>query len=198
MQRKFLLIISILMILILSACGAPTQNPEDQASTAVAQAWAMVTLTQAAMPSPTPIPPTFTPAPTDTPLPPPTVALLPTLPPATIAVAATPTEQCNQIPTDKPKGHLVTVEFKNTSQGSANLAFGMNTPNDKGECFTYSFSIGSGNDLTAKVLAGCYWGYAWITGAETSVAKSGDKIYCLTDTSATYHIVITKETIDSK
>lgn len=194
MKQKFLLAISIITILVLSACGSaePALSAEDISNTAVAEAWLVVTQTQAAMPTSTPIPPTLTPEPTATLAP--TLAL-PTLPPATIAVAATATPECNQAPTTDTKGTQVSVEFKNESEGQVNLAFGMNNPNDKGECFTYSFGVGRGDIYTAKVLTGCYWGYAWITGSEPSVARTGGDILCLTDPNATYRITITKETI---
>ena len=204
MKQKFLLTISILLIFILSACGggteaAPTLSADAIAQTAVVEAWLVITQTAAAMPTATPIPPTNTPEPTFTAQP--TIALLPTLPPSSGGALVTPTsstDPCNQIPVAEPKGTLVTVEIENTSQGSANLAFGMTTPNDKAECFTYSFQIGMGDVMTTKVLAGCYWGYAWITGADTSVAKSGDRIMCMTDTALIYHVKVADETVQFK
>lgn len=189
MKQKFLLAISIITILVLSACGSaePDLSAEDISNTAVAEAWLVVTQTQAAMPT---FAPTFTPEPTVTLAP--TLAQ-PTLAPATIVVAATATPECSQIPTTETKGTLVNVEFKNESGGQVNLAFGMNTSNDKGECFTYSYGIGRGEIYAAKVLAGCYWGYAWITGDEPSVARTGGDVLCLTDPNLIYHITITKE-----
>lgn len=200
MKQKFLLAISILAIFALSACGGAEATPEisaeDLASTAVAEAWFVITQTAAAMPTNTPVPPTFTPQPTNTLAP---ISILPTLPPATVAVVATPTSACNQIPALEPKGALANVEFYNESGGSVNLAFGMNTPNDKAECYTYSFSLGNGDSFPTKVLAGCYWGYAWISsGADSSVARSGSKILCLTDTAIIYKVVITEERVDFK
>ena len=195
MKQKLFVTMSILIILTFSACGGsaePTVSPQDQAATAVAEAWLVITQTQAALPTSTPIPPTNTPAPTFT--------FIPTLAPiATIAVGSTPTQQseCDQIPVAEPKGTLVSVEFYNESQGSANFAFGMNSPNDNGECFTYSFIIGNNDVVPAKVLAGCYWGYAWITsGQETSVARSADVLMCMKDTAVIYKVKITKETVN--
>lgn len=198
MKQKFLILISILAILALSACGAevaPGISAEDLAATSVAEAWLVITQTAAAMPTDTPIPPTFTPQPTDPPAP--TLALLPTQPlPA--AVVATPTPECNQIPQPEPLGNMVTVEFYNESGGNANLAFGMMSPNDKGECYTYSFTYGGGTSAPTKVLAGCYWGWAWITGSENSIARSGEKVMCMTDAGIIYKVVITKERVDFK
>ena len=198
MKQKFLITISILAILVLSACAGGDATPEisaeDQASTAVAQAWLVITQTAAAMPTNTPIPPTFTPQPTTTLAP--VLAPLNTLPPAPAAVVASPTPECNQIPALEPKGALVNIEIYNESGGSANLALGMTSPNDKGECYTYSFTIGNGDVTPTKVLAGCYWGYAWISGGEESVARSGDKVLCTTDAKIIYKIVVTKERVD--
>lgn len=196
MKKKYLYIVSTLIIITLAACGStePTMSAEDLANTAVADAWIAITQTQAALPTATPVPPTFTPEPTATLAP--TLLPLPTLAPATAAVAAAPTtDTCNQIPQLEPKGAVTNVEFTNASQGQVNLSFGMNAPNDKGECYTYSFGLGRGDVVPAKVLAGCYWGYAWITGDEPSVARTGGTILCLTDSNLTYHVTVTKETI---
>jgi len=199
MKQKFLITISILAILALSACGGdatPEISPEDLASTAVAEAWLIITQTALAVPTSTPEPPTFPPQPE---VATPTLAVLNTIPPAPVEIVATPTSECNQIPALEPKGTLVNVEFYNDSGGTANLAFGMNNPNDKGECYTYSFNPPNGKTpLSTKVLAGCYWGYAWITGAETSVARSGDVIMCLTDPNVVYKVLVTKEQVNFK
>lgn len=205
MRQKFLLTLLVAM-LVVSACGGteaatPEISAEDIAATAVAEAWLLLTQTAAAMPTETPAPTlTFTPQPTETALVIPTLELLPTLPPAPADVVATPTSECNQIPLPEPKGQLVNVEFYNESEGSVNLAFGMNFPNDQGECFTYSFNPPNNKKvpLATQVLAGCYWGYAWITASEVSVARSGSVILCLTDPSVVYRIMITKERVDFK
>lgn len=200
MKRKFLITISILAILVLSACGGGEATPEisaeDVASTALAEAWLSITQTAAAIPTLTPLPPTFTPQPINTV--PATLVLLPTLPPATVAAAVSPTPECNQIPQLEPKGALVNVEFNNVSGGSVNLAFGMLSPNDKGECYTYSFTISDNKSLTTKVLAGCYWGWAWVGGSEGSIAKSGDKVLCMTDPAFLHKVEITSERVDFK
>jgi hypothetical protein len=194
MKKKFLTIVSILIVITLTACGSaePTMSTEDLANTAVADAWIAITQTQAALPTATPVLPTNTPEATATLFP--TLPPLPTLAPATVAAGPT-TDVCNQIPIEAPSGPTTTVEFKNQSQGQVNLSFGMNRPNELGECFTYSFSLGMGDVVTAKVLTGCYWGFAWITASEPSNARSGDSLLCLPDSLPTYHVLITKETI---
>ncbi len=200
MKQKFPITILILAVLILSACGSGEATPEiraeDVAASAVAQAWLVMTQTAAAVPTATPEPPTATPQPLNTL--PPTMALLPTLPAATIGVAATPTPDCIEIPEPEPKGTQVNVEFYNESGNGLNLSFGMNFPNDKNECYAYAFTLGAGDVLPTKVLAGCYYGWAWIGGADGSIAKSGDKMLCLTDASIVYKILITSERVDFK
>ena len=198
MKKKYLPILSIIIITIISACGtapAPTLTAEEISSTAIANAWISITQTQVAMPTatatPTPLPPTVTPLPTFT--------LLPTLPPATVAAVNDPAlatqDPCNQPPVEKPKGATVKVKFVNKSEGIVNLSFGMNTPNDKKECFTYSFTLGVFDEPVVTVLSGCYWGYAWITGKKPSVARTGSTILCATDPNKTPSIWITKEMI---
>jgi len=191
MNRKYPVTLLILLTIIISACGKsaePTMAADDIANTAKADAWISITQTEAALPSPTSTTePTLTPFPT---LPP-----LPTISNETPVSVAT-VDECNQIPPLEPKGVLVNVEFRNDAQGPANLAFGMNSANNQGECVTYSYSIGMGNVVTAKVLMGCYWGYAWITAKELSNAKGGG--LCLTDPNLTYHIIVGKESIHLK
>ncbi|MBC7878977.1 MAG: hypothetical protein H7Y59_17535 [Anaerolineales bacterium] len=199
MKQKFLLVISILIIATLSACGGsaePTMSADDISNTAIANAWVSITQTQAAMPTNTPVPPTltFTPQPTFTFVP--TQPILPTLTPAAV-VAATQGE-CDQPPPAQPLGELINVEFENHSEGIVNLAFGMNSPNAKKECVTYSYVLGKASNTAAKILGGCYWGYGWITGDKPSVARSGSVILCMKDPNVTYHIEITKESINFK
>jgi len=198
MKKKYLPILSILVIMIMSACGpapTPTLTAEEISNTAVAKAWVAITQTQAAMPTATatstPLPPTETPIPTAT--------FLPTIPPATIAssgdVGATTIDPCNQPPVEKPKGALVKVKFVNDSGGIVNLSFGMNTPNAQKECFTYSYTLGAFDETVVTVLSGCYWGYAWITGKTPSVARTGSTILCVTDPNKVPPIWISKERI---
>jgi hypothetical protein len=200
MKQKSLITISILITLLISACGGretPTLSAEDQAQTAIAEAWLIITQTQAALPTSTPVPATSTPEPTLTFLP--TIPILFSPQPAA-TVATGPTQDvCNQVPPIEPQGVQVNIDFTNQSDGQVNLSLGMNSPNDKKECVTYSFSLGNGKGVVeARVLAGCYWGFGWVTGSEPSTARTGDILLCMTDTSGTYHIVITKETINFK
>jgi hypothetical protein len=192
MNRKYFSILSIFVITMVSACGpaaVPTLTAEDLASTAVANAWTMLTLTQAAIPTATA---TFPPTETFTPQP--TFTAPPTVPPV-VQVVATATSECNQVPPLVPQGALVNVDFKNESEGTVTLSFGMNAPNAKGECVTYGYSLGKYDTVTTQVLAGCYWGYAWVTGDKEPSTAQGVSLMCMNDSNVTYHVSIGKETI---
>ena len=198
MKRKFLSVITILIIAALSACGpapAPTLSVADVQGTAVANAWTVVAVTQAAIPTATetPVPPTST----ITLVPLPTIVIAPTqaivLP--TLAIADTPaTDPCDQPPPAKPKGTTVQVKFVNKSGGNVNLSFGMSQANSLGECGTYTFVLGTYDSPTVTVLAGCYWGFGWVTGKKPSTAKNIDYL-CVTDPALTRSILITSEVI---
>jgi hypothetical protein len=69
-MKRNVLIISVLFILLVSACGSqatPTANPADIQATSQAAAFTMVAQTQQAIPTPTQVPPTEIPS--ETPLP---------------------------------------------------------------------------------------------------------------------------------
>lgn len=189
MKNKYPSIASALMILVLSACGpapAPTFSVTDIQNTANAAAWLAVTLTQAAIPTATP---TFTPVP-------PTATPIPTLPPlmATIAPAAPAIDPCNDVPPLHPQGTVVSIKLVNKSGGSVNLSFGMTQENSLHECGTYSFSLGAYDESVVTVLAGCYWGYAWVTGKKPSTAQTID-VLCVTDPATATPIWIGSEVI---
>jgi len=175
MKKNYCYVVPVLIALGLSACGpapAPTFSVTDIQNTANAEAWFAVTLTQAAIPTATltftPVPPTSTP--------------LPTLPPAlpSIAPAAPATDPCNDIPPLHPQGDLVKVKLVNKSGGSVNLSLGMTKENSFHECGTYSFGLGAYDESVVTVLAGCYWGYAWVSGKKPSTAQTID-VLCVTD-----------------
>ena len=124
------------MIVALAACGptpAPTMNPADTQGTAVAAAWTVVAMTQAAIPTATPIPPTETPSPTAlptfTPLLPPTLEAFPTQPvfvgvPTNPPVAGGPTADACQRPisSGSTAGPKVKTRIINQSGGSVVLS----------------------------------------------------------------------------
>jgi hypothetical protein len=195
MKKKYLTILSILIITIISACGpapTPTLSVADIQGTAVANAWLAMTMTQAAMPTATqtPIPPTptitFTPLPTFTPYPT-LVPVAATLPDTSAA------DPCDQPPPIEPKGTLVKIRFINKSDSNINLSFGMIKENDKKECGTYGYTIGRYEEPEVQVLAGCYWGYAWILDPPSDARNL--EVLCVTDTTKTTSIWISKEVI---
>lgn len=198
MNKKYLTILFILVTMILSACGAapePTLTVEQIQGTAAANAWLSITQTQAAMPTATasPVPPTA--VNTETLPPPPVITIIDTLPPP---VTATNTESpCNQPPPVVSKGQLVPVKFVNKSGGNVNLSFGMNVPNAQGECVTYSYVLGEFDAPVVKVLAGCYWAYAWVDGNKPSTAQSIESL-CVKDPAAEPDILIGTEVIGFK
>ena len=192
MKRKFITVISVLVIAILSACGpaaTPTLSVADVQGTAVAQAWLAMTMTQAAMPTATqtPIPPTSTA--TFTPLP---TIDIPTLAPPTLPVA-TAVNPCNDIPPVKPLGDTTRIQFLNKTNGRLNLSFGMTAQNSLKECGTYSFTLGKFEEPEVTVLAGCYWGYAWVLDPPSTPQTANS--LCVTDKNKTYQIWITKDLI---
>lgn len=192
MNREFLYVVSILIIVTLAACGTaptPTISTLDLQNTAIAFAWTEIAMTQAALPTATatPIPPTptltFTPFPTPTPQ-----------PPVIVPSATSGVDPCN-LPIPNPVlGTKTKVKFVNGSKGSVHLSFGMTKKNDMGECGTYDFYMGASESPTVDVLTGCYWAYASITGPgqKTSTARSTNYI-CLEYSAAVRGITITSE-----
>jgi len=173
MNKKFVYILPILIILTLAACGpapTPTMSGADIANTAIAVAWTQLAMTQAALPTATAtlVPPTPTLAPTSTPFP-----TLPPPPPTIAANATSATDPCSQPIPPGTHGAKVQVRFVNKSGGRADLSFGMTQKNDVNECGIYGFTIGANQIDTVEVLTGCYWAFAYITGQrKTSTAKS--------------------------
>jgi hypothetical protein len=199
-MKKKIFIISAIMVVLLGACGpapAPTMSPADVQGTAVAGAWTMVAMTQAAIPTATPLPPTETPSPTPlptfTPLPPPTLAPQ-TFNQPTVPAANATVDLCNLPVQAGAPGHHIKVHFLNKSGGTANLAFGLVHATEFGECGTYQFPSIDAGGATVEVLEGCYWAYAWITGKVTSTAVSTYNI-CLTDPSHKWTVTIKKDVI---
>ena len=50
---------------------------------------------------------------------------------------------CNQPPPSNPKGAVTQIRFVNELAGNVNLAFSLYTPNEQGECGSYSYSLRS-------------------------------------------------------
>ena len=193
MKRKFITVISILIITVLSACGpapTPTLSVVEVQGTAVAQAWLAMTMTQLAMPTATqtPIPPsptaTFTPLPT---------IEIPTLAPAATLPSAATANPCNDVPPVKPLGDVTKILFVNKTDSNLNLSLGMIQANSLKECGTYSFTLNKFDQPEVTVLAGCYWGYGWVASPPSTPQTASS--LCVTDKSKTYQVWITKDLI---
>ncbi|MCJ7435453.1 MAG: hypothetical protein MUO77_18380 [Anaerolineales bacterium] len=181
MKNKLKYLATIIMvIIILSACGptpAPSMSAADIQGTAVAAAWTIVAMTQAAIPTATPIPPTETPSPTAlptfTPLPLPTSAF-PTLPvigaPTSIPAGGATADPCNQYLAPNAPGHYVKVRFNNHTTGPVILSLALKEKTVFGECGYRGFNFGSGESPVLSILEGCYWAQAYITGKKPSTA----------------------------
>lgn len=199
MKRKYLFAVSVLIAIALTACGSastPSLSVTDVQNTAVALAWTGIAMTQSALPTATLLPPT------STPLPLPTFAPLPsaipgasTFAPGDLTGNATATVDPCERPVDfKPQGVMVEVRLVNRSGGSVNLALGMNQPNGLGECGIYSFSISTYGTPEVKIMAGCYWGYAWVSGKKPSTAQTTSPL-CFTDPNNVVEVTIGSEVI---
>jgi hypothetical protein len=174
MRRKVLSGISILIIVMLTACGAapkPTLSVTDIQNTAFPIVMTQYAMTKAALPTATPIPPTSTETPTFAPLP--TSALgtpIVVAPPSD--PNATPTPNCYTPPTPKLKGATLQLNLVNRAGGLVNLSMGMYKPNDQGECFTFAFSVRDKQTLLIKILSGCYWIGGYQLGSKPSTPRN--------------------------
>ena len=171
------------MVVALAACGptpAPTMNPAEAQGTAVAAAWTVVAMTQAAIPTATPIPPTETPSPTAlptfTPLPPTTsAASFPTQPvfvgvPTNPPVAGGPTADLCNLPISKnTTGPKVKTRIINQSGGSVILSLYL-SKNLFGECGIYHFNIEPKGAISVDLLEGSYYAGAFVTGKQDTKA----------------------------
>lgn len=161
-----LTLIAVIAILI-SACGAPaapTVNPADVQSTAIAAAMTMVAQTQAAIPTATPLPPTETPtqtlAVTDTPIASPTLAvtLAPTLPPTSTPGG----DPCANRQLSPDQGRETTIRVVNTTKVAITVSMYLNETAAHGECGWRSFNLAKNNDIVyTDLVQGCYNLYAW-------------------------------------
>ncbi len=161
---KKLIYISVLMAVLLAACGpkaTPTMSPADVQATAFAAAATMIAQTQAAIPTATALPPTDTPVPTlpapPTPLPLPTSSL-PTLVPTPIPH----TGSCNgMLDIGASGGKLTPVVFKNASKYNVTVTIGISQPNKFGQCGMISRALGknesSSVDVPYAYSGPCYW-----------------------------------------
>lgn len=201
MKIKVLPAVSLIVVMALVACSpksAPGLNVTDVQNTAVALAGTTIAMTQSAIPTNTLVPPTpTTQVATLATLP--TLAILPTTALETPVVApaanlnASPTPDCYQPPPAKLLGTTVQIKLVNKSDGPVNLSMGMYEPNDKGECFTFAFSVGHKGSEVVTILSGCYWAGGYQNGPKPSTPRVG--YICLTDTKQTRGLTISNNSI---
>lgn len=163
MIKKILPILAALALFV-TACGqpaAPTMSPEEVQGTAVAAAWTMVAMTQAAIPTATPLPPTetptLTPLPTFTALPSPTVELIP--PTAT----SKPAGACDGPLNVAEAGPQSLVRFENETGGTVTLSLYLGEgENLHGQCGYLGYTLTKNEKLTLSLPKGTYFAYALI------------------------------------
>jgi PBP1b-binding outer membrane lipoprotein LpoB len=154
---------------LLTACGAepapPTMSPADIQNTAVAAAFTMVALTQAAIPTATPLPPTETPSPTPLPTftPPP---MIPTLDqnlilPTATTVSSDP-NNCNRALNFAEAGPTKNVRVENTTKSQVNLSLTLWTPNPFGQCGSVSYVISKNEKRKIAIPSGSWYAYSWV------------------------------------
>ncbi|HLF74718.1 MAG TPA: hypothetical protein VI524_10250 [Anaerolineales bacterium] len=155
----------------LSACApeaAPTINPVDVQSTAVAAAFTIVAETQAAIPTATPLPPTETASPTlpatNTPLTLPTLEAAPT----TAPVNTPGGDPCAKRVLSAPKGRPTRIRIVNTTKTEVTVSLYLNETASHGECGYRSFTLAKSNDTVFNDLVqGCYNLWAWSNDPQT-------------------------------
>lgn len=201
MKNKAIYLISIFMVVVLAACGpapTPTMSAADIQGTAVAAAWTVVAMTEAAIPTATPVPPTETPSPTPlptfTPLPPPTTSGFPTQSAPSNSPAGGPTADiCNAPIAKDAAGHKINLNLLNKSDGTATISLYLQKT-EFGECGIYSFVLSQGSNLVT-VLEGCYWMGAFITGPKHQSKAFSNGYLCLTDPSHKWTVTVKNEII---
>ena len=190
------------MVTILSACGptpAPTMSVADIQGTAVAGAWTVVAMTQAAIPTATPIPPTETPSPTPlptfTPLPPPTSAF-PTQPvlgaPTNIPPGGATADPCNQFLASNAPGRYVNVQIMNKTTGTAKLSLALTQKTVFGECGYRGFIIKPNDNPVLSILEGCYYAQAYVDGKKPSTPVGG---FCVKADGHKWIVIMTADRI---
>jgi hypothetical protein len=172
MKRFSILTQALVIILIISACGAaapqatPTLNLIDLQSTAFAAASTLVAETQAAVPIatlPLPtatanLPPVPTLGPTFTPLPAGVVVF--TLTPV---VNATPTDPCvNQVLPASLTGQKIKIRIDNPTKATIMVSVNLQSGNPQGVCGYRGYSLAAGQSLViTDLVEGCYSIWAW-------------------------------------
>lgn len=167
MKRFSTFTVIVVFTIIISACGAPaapTMNPADVQSTAMAAALTIVAETQAAIPTDTALPPTETP--TQTPLPTNTPLALPTLNVTFTATAANNSsgnvDPCSTRTLAPEKGKETVIRVWNTTNVTITVSMYLNETAAHGECGYRGFNLSKNNDIVfTDLVQGCYNLWAW-------------------------------------
>ncbi|HUE99251.1 MAG TPA: hypothetical protein VMN99_08340 [Anaerolineales bacterium] len=180
MKRLSILTVTVIVTLILSACGpqpVPTVNPVDVQNTAVAAAMTMVAQTQAAVPTATSPPPTETP--TETPLPTDTPLSLPTLD-VTLTSTTAPAgnnsggDPCATRVLSPGRGRETVIRVVNTTRVAITVSMYLNETASHGECGYRGFTLSKNNDIVFHDLVqGCYNLWAWSDDPNGKFSSSG-------------------------
>jgi hypothetical protein len=144
--------------------AVPTMAPADVQNTAVAAAWAIITMTQAAMPTATPIPPTETPSPTPLPTftPPPVIDTIPPLVLPSPTSAPSDPNNCNRSLNMGEAGPKKNVRIENETKSQVNLSLNLYQPNPFGQCGSVSYAIKGGEKRKIGIPTGYWYAYSWV------------------------------------
>jgi hypothetical protein len=167
---KKLLPILLALAVVLEACtpavpAVPTMAPADVQNTAVAAAWAIITMTQAAMPTATPIPPTETPSPTPLPTFTPIPLVIDTLAPLVLPTATTGSSDpnnCNRALNMGESGPKKNIRIENENKGTVNLSLNLYKPNPFGQCGSISYTIKGKEKRKVGIPTGYWYAYSWV------------------------------------
>lgn len=159
---------ALVITIFISACGAPqaapTVNPLDLQSTAVASALTILAETQAAIPTATPPSPTATvtniPLPTNTFIPLPTAGAVLTQNPGGNSDAGDPC--ISKVLPDTLTGNTIKIRIDNPTKGTIMLSVNLHPGNPQGVCGYRGYTLAAGESLVINDLVeGCYSLWAW-------------------------------------
>jgi len=175
-MNKKILIFSVAVCLLASACGAgeaaPTIDPNSIVSTAQAAAFTVIAQTQAAIPTNTSTEiPTQTPLPTDTPVPLPTLeATSIPLPTATTSGAITSDDPCWHPLDPDAEGNPAVIRIKNKTKGLITVTVYLYQKTAFGECGYRAYDVRKGESITIYDMPTGYYAVTAWTNNRTRTA----------------------------
>ena len=207
MLKKILPILLALTIL-LTACGpqgTPTMAPADVQNTAVAAAWTVVAMTQAAIPTATPLPPTETPSPTPLPTFTAEPLTVPTLEPLQPLVLPTATsapsdpDNCLKPLNVAEAGAITPMRIENASGGTITWMSLNLSNNPFGQCGALSYNnIKPGGKLIIELPRGTWYAWAGITYKNGSSGNSSGSFIVRVGDDDMLRIIVGPEAISTK